>query len=301
MNEPDSRVIFEFNGFRADPLKRRLYSGRDQLAVTPKAFDTLLVLIANRGNVVSKNDLIDAVWAETAVEENNLTQQIAALRRALGERAGDHRFIVTLPGKGYSFVAPVAETEVAGEEILLLSASRSAVTIDIDSSSLFNWRRFFEGGRLGSSIAAVYIAIVCFVAFWPIVNGSKHSQPQTVAVFGFRTSSPTDAILGMGISDTMRAKIGNLEDVSLRPERPGIVPDDVLIAGRDVNAEVVLSGSIQRSEGQVRVAIEMVDVKRERVVWGQTFDYNEPDRFRVQDAIADEVLKVLGGTTIRGT
>src|SRR5262245_37973301 len=111
MSDTDVHVIYEFCGYRADPLTRRLFIGRECLSLTPKAFDTLLVLIANRGQIVSKNDLINGVWADTAVEENNLTQQIAALRRAFGERAGDHRFIVTVPGRGYRFVAPVSEVE----------------------------------------------------------------------------------------------------------------------------------------------------------------------------------------------
>lgn len=296
MNETGSRVIYEFNGFRADPVKRRLYSGRDQLPLTPKAFDTLLVLIASRGELVSKNDLIDAVWAETAVEENNLTQQIAALRRCFGEKAGDHRFIVTLPGKGYSFVAPVMESSMdASEELAMSESSRSTVTIDIESGLFVGIKRSFKrAGALGSSVALIYIFVVCLAGFWPVLNGLQQSgRTQTFAVLGFRTSDPYEADLGAGIRDTLRARIGNLKDVELLPARSGTPPDDVMIAARDVSADIVLTGSVQRSDDRVRVALEMVDVRRERVVWGRTFDYSDPDRFEVQDAIAEEVLKML--------
>src|SRR5215207_6427514 len=138
MNEAHVRRLYEFAGFRADPLTRRLSSGDETLALTPKAFETLLVLLANRGRVVSKPELMDAIWADTAVEENNLTQQIATLRRAFGERAGEHRFIITVPGKGYSFVAPVSELELTAEEFILTQATRSSVTIDITNDYSFD-------------------------------------------------------------------------------------------------------------------------------------------------------------------
>jgi len=302
MNETGSRVIYEFNGFRADPVKRRLYSGSDHLPLTPKAFDTLLVLIRNRGELVSKNDLMDAVWPETAVEENNLTQQIAALRRCFREKAGDHRFIVTLPGKGYSFIAPVLESSFdSSEELSMFESTRSTVTIDIEGGLLVFLKRLFRrSGALGASVAAVYIFVVCFAGFWPVFSSHQSAgRIQTVAVLGFRSFDHDTAELGSGLRDTLRARIGNLEDVELRPARFMEPPENIVIAGREECADVVLTGSVQQSDDRVRVALEMVDVKRERVVWGQTFDYSGPNRFEVQDAIAGEVLKILGRPPFR--
>ena len=302
MNETGSRVIYEFSGFRADPVKRRLYSGSDHLPLTPKAFDTLLVLIRNRGEMVSKGDLMDAVWPETSVEENNLTQQVAALRRCFGEKAGDHRFIVTLPGRGYSFVAPVLESIVdSSDELAICESSRSTVTIDIEGGFFLELKKLFRrSGVLGSSVAAVYIFVVCLAGFWPVLSGHQPAgRAQTVAVLGFRSFDHDTAELGSGIRDTLRARIGNLEDVELLPARSIEPPDNIMIAAREESADVVLTGSVQRSDDKVRIALEMVDVKRERVVWGQTFDYSGPNRFEVQDAIAGEVLKILGRPPFR--
>lgn len=302
MNETGSRVIYEFNGFRADPVKRRLYSGSDHLPLTPKAFDTLLVLIRNRGGMVSKGELMDAVWPETAVEENNLTQQIAALRRCFREKAGDHRFIVTLPGKGYSFVAPVMESSIdVADEMSIFESTRSTVTIDIEGGFFLGLKKLFRrNGAFGSSVAAVYIFVVCFAGFWPVLSGHQPSgRIQTVAVLGFRSFDHNTAELGSGIRDTLRARIGNLEDVELRPARFMEPPENIMIAAREESADVVLTGSVQQSDDRVRVALEMVDVKRERVVWGQTFDYSGPNRFEVQDVIAGEVLRILGRPPFR--
>src|SRR5687768_10014901 len=73
----------------------------------PKALDILLYLVQRAGTVVEKDELMDAIWPDTAVEENNLTQNISALRKALGEKHRDNRFIATVPGRGYKFVAEV--------------------------------------------------------------------------------------------------------------------------------------------------------------------------------------------------
>ncbi len=104
--------VYEFGDFRLDS-RRRLLSRRNGAVVslTAKAFDTLVYLVEHEGVVLPKDELMRAVWADTAVEENNLNQNISILRRALGEGRGDHRYIATVPGLGYKFVASVRTAE----------------------------------------------------------------------------------------------------------------------------------------------------------------------------------------------
>jgi DNA-binding winged helix-turn-helix (wHTH) protein/tetratricopeptide (TPR) repeat protein len=111
------KQVYEFDGFRVDPVRRRLLRGGEQVALTPKAFSILLVLLENRGEVMGKDELIQRVWPDAFVTEANLTQNVSSLRKALGERANDHRYVVTVPGRGYSFVADVLEVprESTGE------------------------------------------------------------------------------------------------------------------------------------------------------------------------------------------
>src|SRR5215470_3912617 len=105
INEP---YIYEFDEFRVDSGRRQFF-GRDgrRIPLTPKAFDTLIYLVQHTDVVLGKETLIRAIWADTAVEENNLNQCISALRRALGEKRAENRYIVTVPGRGYRFVARV--------------------------------------------------------------------------------------------------------------------------------------------------------------------------------------------------
>src|SRR5215203_5774246 len=105
-NQP--ALIYEFGDFSLDAARRQL-RGRGGVAVplTTKAFETLLYLVGRSGVVLGKDELIGAIWPDTVVEENNLTQAISSLRHALGETRAEHRYIMTVPGRGYCFVADV--------------------------------------------------------------------------------------------------------------------------------------------------------------------------------------------------
>jgi DNA-binding winged helix-turn-helix (wHTH) protein/tetratricopeptide (TPR) repeat protein len=104
-----ARLLYEFGPFTLDPVKRVLMRQGHSVPVPPRALDVLLALIARRGTLVSKDELLRMVWDDAVVEENNLSVSISALRKALGETTRDHRYIVTLPRRGYSFVAGVSE------------------------------------------------------------------------------------------------------------------------------------------------------------------------------------------------
>ena len=98
---------YAFGAFIVDPLKRTLSRQDRFVPITPKTFEVLVVLLQRRDRVVSKDELLSLVWPDTAVQENNLVRQISSLRRALGQRADQHDYIVTIPGQGYRFVASV--------------------------------------------------------------------------------------------------------------------------------------------------------------------------------------------------
>lgn len=107
---------YRFGPYHLDAGKRLLWRDGEMVSLTPKAFDLLCVLVENHGSVIKKEDMIRQVWQDTIVEEGNLSVNISALRKALGETHQEHRFIVTHSGRGYSFVAPVEEASEAGEE-----------------------------------------------------------------------------------------------------------------------------------------------------------------------------------------
>src|SRR5688500_18777292 len=109
--------IYRFNDFELDALKRQLLRRGQPVTLQPKAFDLLLVLVENGERLMTRDELLNLVWPDQIVEESNLTGHMSALRKGLGEQKGEHRFVVTEPGRGYRFVAEVAEGEAgAGDE-----------------------------------------------------------------------------------------------------------------------------------------------------------------------------------------
>ena len=107
--ESSGRGGYAFGPFVVDPVKRRLWREGVLVPITSKTFDVLVVLLAHRDHVVSKDELLNRVWPNTAVHENNLARQISSLRRALGQRPDQHDYVVTVPGHGYRFVASVKD------------------------------------------------------------------------------------------------------------------------------------------------------------------------------------------------
>src|SRR5687768_13853017 len=108
MNSPASDGVYEFGGFLLDVAQRSLLrSTGEAVTVGPKAFDALVYLVEHSGQVVERGDLAAALWPRTLVEDNNLSQTILALRRALEDAEAGQRFVVTVPRRGYQFVAAV--------------------------------------------------------------------------------------------------------------------------------------------------------------------------------------------------
>ena len=101
------RGAYRFGPFRLDVRERRLSRGDQIIPLRVKVFDTLLVLVENAGRLVTKQELLDAVWPETTVEENNLNHNVSVLRKTLGEKATGQLYIETVPRVGYRFAAPV--------------------------------------------------------------------------------------------------------------------------------------------------------------------------------------------------
>src|ERR1039457_3078422 len=131
----DPRIVYEFGPFHMDPDKQILLRGSDPVPVTPKAFETLLVLVRRSRDVVSKEELLKAVWPNSFVEESNLSQNIFMLRKALGDTAENRHYIVTLPGRGYRFVAPVRTVTDQGEALVAQARTRTQIVIEENESA----------------------------------------------------------------------------------------------------------------------------------------------------------------------
>jgi len=142
---------YDFGEFHIDTNKRVLLRKGDSVALTPKVFDTLVYLVQCRGRVVGKDELMQAIWPDTAVEENNLSQNISTLRRVLGENRGENLYIATVPGKGYRFIAAV-ET---GRGSLDLSQKVTLAVLPFENLSSDPEREYLADGLTEETSAAL--------------------------------------------------------------------------------------------------------------------------------------------------
>jgi len=126
---PDAAVsrAYRFGPFHLDVRERRLARGDEVIPLRLKVFDTLLVLVENAGRLVTKQELLDTVWPETTVEENNLNHNVSVLRKALGEKATGQQYIETVPRVGYRFAAPVDAVVPQADPSAVSTASSSSL------------------------------------------------------------------------------------------------------------------------------------------------------------------------------
>jgi TolB-like protein/DNA-binding winged helix-turn-helix (wHTH) protein len=297
MNQQHERFTYEFGDFRIDPQRRVLISrsSGQPVQVTGKIFDTLLYLVEHAGELLDKRTLLEALWPQVVVEEANLTQTIHTLRRLLGERPGEHRYIVTVPGRGYRFVADVATRVVQEEQ--LASAPKS------HTSSV-------SGGR--RTIAAVALALVVLgsTAGLFLLLKPASTAPQFGAATGQRTKSlavlpfvdmsgeQDQAYFAEGLSEEILNLLAQSSSMRIIARTSSFSFKDrhdldIETIARKLNATHVLEGSVRRSGRQLRVTAQLVDATTSAHLWSQTYDRDLTDIFSVQDEIAAAVTNSL--------
>ena len=310
MSEAGS-FCYEFGSFRVEPRQRVLLRDGKPVQLTAKAFELLLVLIEQGGSVVEKDDLMSKVWPDTFVEENNLTVNMSALRKALGETAGEGRYILTVAGRGYKFIAPVNKVPDRMDDER--PADKESARLDEINDA--PQRRGVESrGSVWLSVAQLAAAVAgTGLYFWQkskrteAVNNVEAvkaadvnvAEIRTIAVLPFKPlGADEDEYLGLGLADDLITKLSNVKQFVIRPTSAvrryaAEGSKDALAAGRELNVEAVLEGSIRRSGERLRVTVQLVSVSDGRPLWAETFDENFTEIFAVQDSISQKLTGAL--------
>lgn len=315
-----SKHFYEFGPFRIDSSKRRLLRNGEVVPLTPKAFDTLVALIESGDRVVEKDDLMEKVWPGVAVEENNLTQNISALRKALGEKRDEPQFILTVPGRGYRFVADISESsdEMSGTAAsatsapAILSSQDEGQTVATQrasgaSSSNLSTRGSNRRTLVGAS-AAVVLAIAG-VYVW-ITTAARRDATATeirsIAVLPFKplVAAGSDEYLGLGMADALITRLSNISQIMVRPTssvaKYANSGEELTAIGRELGVDSLLEGRVQKSNDRIRVTVTLVRVRDGAPLWASKFDEQYTDVFTVEDRISEQVagslLPTLTGT-----
>ncbi|HEU4390563.1 MAG TPA: tetratricopeptide repeat protein [Blastocatellia bacterium] len=329
MNDnPEQNQLYRFGPFRLDPVRRVLTSEGKPVALTPKAFEILFALIENRGTVVDKSDLIRRVWPDSIVEEINLTVQISTLRKMLGESPDDHRYIVTIPRRGYSFVAQVStvdETEIPSPETVsrddAAAPSRSGEnqppivmtaggggqgeqSAEAESSAATLSSRLTRKKKwivIGAAAVLVLAATAAVILVGTRPKKSPGLSGRTIAVFPFKLLGSEDPNnLEVGMADAVITRLSRLDRLTVRPTNTMFNyaghSYDPLVAGRELRADAVMQGTIQQSDDQVRVTVQLIDVSEGKPIWADRFDERRANILAAQDSISEQVVDALAVT-----
>jgi len=294
----DKEVIYEFGRFTLDPPGKTLYVDGRPLHLPAKEFDTLLMLVQNNGRALSKDDLLAAIWGETFVEEGNLAKQISRLRKILNTDGSE--FIETIPKHGYRFSAEVRERRSEPTTIERQIINRVTIVEDVSDEppKLLPSQRANSTGRY--LVAGLAILAVVAVSYLLLSRTSERVSPsavRSVAVLPFAnvgTGGAEDG-LRLGIMDAVTTKLSELEPIVVRPTN-AVRPfdgQDAVAAGRTLGVDAVLAGSVQRTDDQIRVTVQLIDIGDGHVMWGDTFNEQLNDLLRVQDTIASQVAHSL--------
>jgi DNA-binding winged helix-turn-helix (wHTH) protein len=247
--------VYRFGPFRLDPVRRLLAKGNEPVPLPSKACDLLHVLLQRGGAAIHRTELLRTVWPDARVEEGNLSQTIFVLRKALGERPDEHRYIVTIPGFGYRFVEPVTWDRAASDD-----SSRPSTTARASGAR----------GTLTS------LAVLPFAS----LGAGAGEEYLELGI--------TDALitkLGSVRGVTVRPTTAVLKDHKHRA--------DPLVAASELAVDVILNGTIQRSGDRIRVGVHVISGHDGAMRWAGHFDEKLTDLFAFEDSIADQVTRAL--------
>lgn len=303
MNEThELRARLAFGPFVVDSVRRRLLRDGETVAITPRAFDTLVVLLEGRGRVIEKDELMRTLWPDTVVEEINLNVQISTLRKALGEQPNDHRYIVTVPRRGFAFVADVRE--LPDDVPTAKGGPESVAEPGHPAPPAVPRTRAVRVRRRGLRLVAVTVAsLLLAVIALPLVfrSGFLATDPAiraSIAVLPFRTLGEVDdASFGVGLTDTLITQLASVDNLQVRPTTSVLAfaasSTDPVAAGRELKVRTVLDGKIQSVANRLRVTVQLLDVHDGSTIWSETFDSDRAGVFELQDAIAGRIARSL--------
>jgi TolB-like protein/DNA-binding winged helix-turn-helix (wHTH) protein len=288
----DPPAAYEFGQFTLVPSQKRLLSGREVLALAPKVFDTLVLLVENQDRLIQKEEFLKALWPNSVVEEQALAHNISQLRKALRDPAEDPKFIETVPKRGYRFIAPV---RASGEPPAVPGSSAASGAVRSPIQPLRWLRRtvlavlVLAAGTTGyvylprsGRAPAGAVPAIRSLAVLPLENLSGDKDQEYFA------AGMTDALT------TVLAEIGALRVISETSARQfkGSTKSLPQI-GRDLKVDAVLEGAVTRSENRVRVTAQLIEVASDHHLWARTYERDLKDVLTLQDAIAQDVAEQI--------
>ncbi len=247
---------FKIDEFTLDISKRELFYKKEPVRLSSRAFDILYYLLQNKGTVVTKDELLDKVWADSFVEEANLAVHISAIRRVLRERKGETKYIKTISGRGYSFISEV-------EEI----ASKDNLT-KVESLS-------FNSSTIEESPSAS-------LAILPIIFEEKGNKNEYLAN-GITQSLISDLSQIKNLRVLSYSAVKSYKNSELELQEIGFLLD----------ADKLFTGSIYEYDNRLSIVVELINASDRSCVWGNEYVFESDDIFKVKKEISQVIADKL--------
>jgi len=319
--------LYAFGEFCVDVQHRVLRLRDEPIALTPKAFEVLLLLIQHSGQVVSKNELMQAVWPDSFVEESNLTQTVFMLRKALGETS-NQRYVLTVQGRGYRFAAEVKTVAGNGH----VDSDRSSISVEraaeaatsqgpgkavIQQGGSADQARDIEAlpprtdskspvlARRNKTRAALAFAVLILAAIgvvlWLVPALSRRASAplplRSIAVLPLDNFSgdASQEYFVDGMTDELTtdlAKVGSLRVISrtsvMRYKGTKKALPEI---ARELNVDGIVEGSVMRSGQRVRITAQLIHAPTDHHLWAETYERDLGDVLRLQSEVAEAIAQ----------
>jgi len=321
LNFSDARMnserkhAYSFKSFRLDIGERQLLDDNKPVPLTPKAFDVLAFLVERGGHLVEKEELMQAVWSDSFVEESNISRIIHTLRRALGEDHNGSKFIETVATKGYRFVAQVNEVSEPGardlengkpgaqtlvEKLPEAELQTSSAAIDIAVVQPIDKPRHPTHVILFSFGFLAAVFLIGMVSFhFRSASSVRSSDVRSIAVLPLRSlsSENRDDIYELGIADALIQQLSVVRGLTVRAissvRKYRDVEQDAVEAGKEQKVDVVLTSNYQVINGRFRITSQLINVESGSVEETFSFDDENSDKLATEDAVCATVGKRL--------
>jgi DNA-binding winged helix-turn-helix (wHTH) protein/TolB-like protein len=325
-------TFYEWGEFRLEPAEHRLTRDGAPVALPPKAFELLVLLVRNQGRLMTKNEIMRVVWPNSFVEEANLTVSVSILRKVLCEKGNERRFIETIPTKGYRFIAPVKETvtpalvvmpsetaHLKQPEILrfpppdavrVATAAQPLPANEDDTGpepvgpALVPRESAQRHGR--RYLVLMLLSIGCIAAalsYLAHLRTTKSAHPaiaqRTLAILPFHNlgHSSGDDFLGYSLADAVITKLSGVSSLTVRPsssiEKYKNQTIDPVKVAADLNVDSLLTGNFIHDGDDLRITYQLFDVRSDKILARDSIDLKYEKLLTVQDNVTWEIIRGL--------
>lgn len=303
----ESNVLYGFGIFTLDTDSERLLAGTETVKLAPKVYQCLVLLVESEGKLVSKDEFFAKVWPETFVEESSLTYSISQLRKVLAEYDADTKYVETVPRRGFRFPAEVKKLAkqnlaVRDGRIFLEREQIEEVWIEeIDDSDtgivpIENNRLLPPANRLSRNAylaLAVIVLIVLSIGAYQLLrtDNPENGRVKSIAVLPLKSlDENSDRSLSLGLTDALITQLGKSERLLVRPLNSIVsvadADSDPVSIGKQMQVDAVLEWSSQKVGVRLRITARLLQVSDGKQLWSETFEENESDIFKIQDAVS---------------